>query len=364
MGYDTNHERLDNALRAVFEAAPEPLAIVSEDGRLLAANRAARELEVNMVSLPHARPGATATTELRVVDRRGVARVLAVEERPLEAGRLVALRDVTEQRGLEEALSHYRRVESLGYLTASVIHDFNNLLAPIICSSELLAEELQTGSRASTMAFEIRMAAGRAAGLVRELMRLARRQPATPQRVNVNAAIGEIRTLMARGLPETVQLELVFEPASLDVIVDRERFENALLNLVANARDAMPDGGRISIATASFSFGDDLATTSDGASSGAFVSIAVTDDGEGMPRAVRERLFERFFTTKAAGRGTGLGLPSVHGFVAQSGGCISVRSEVGEGTTVVLYLPLAPARDPRREPVGPPRLDDRVLGDG
>jgi len=342
MRHETCDGEHDDAFRAVFEATPEALAIVGNDGRLLTANRAARDLEVNMELLSTG-TRSQATTELRVVDRRGVTRVLAVEERPLAAGRLIALRDVTEQRGLEEALCHYRRVESLGFVTARVIHDFNNLLAPIVCTSELLTDELERGSRARSMASEIRMAAERATGLVRELMRLARRQPATPQRVNVNGAIDELRALMVRGLPENAQLALVLEDAPLEVIVDRERLDNALLNLVANARDAMPDGGRISIATASFSFGDEPEAPVEGGPSAAFVSIAVTDSGEGMPLAVRERLFERFFTTKGAQRGTGLGLPSVHGFVAQSGGCISVRSEVGEGTTVVLYLPRAPA---------------------
>jgi len=335
-----NHD----AFRAVFEAAPEALAIVSRDGRLLTANRAAHELELDLDSLPLTRTGARSATDLRVVDRRGATRVLAVEERPLDAGRLVALRDVTEQRDVEDALSHYRRVESLGYVTASVIHDFNNLLSPIISASELLADDLPRGSREKEIAAEIRMAAVRAAGLVRELMRLARRQPAKPQRVNVNDAIDELRPLLARGLPDSAELALVLEDFPLEVIVDRERLENALLNLVANARDAMPHGGNISIATARFSFGEDPAIPpGEDGSSNSYVSIAVTDSGEGMPLAVRERLFERFFTTKGARRGTGLGLPSVHGFVAQSGGCISVRSNVGEGTTVILYLPRAPA---------------------
>jgi signal transduction histidine kinase len=336
----------DNAFRAVFEAAPEALAIISHDGRLLKANRAARELEVGLDSLPQTWHGARASTEVRMVDRRGITRVLEVEQRPLDAGRLIALRDVTEQRGLEEALSHYRRVESLGYLTATVVHDFNNLLMPIVCTSELLVDELDRGSRARSMAAEIRMAAERATALVRELMRLARRQPSTPQRVNVNEAINDLRALMARGLPENTELSLVLDGARLDVVVDRERLESALLNLVANARDAMPQGGQISISTASLALGDDPAAPLEGTMATSYVSIAVTDSGEGMPLAVRERLFERFFTTKGAQRGTGLGLPSVHGFVAQSGGCISVRSGVGEGTTVILYLPRAPARDP------------------
>ena len=214
---------------------------------------------MNLDSLPLTRAGARSATDLRVVDRRGAIRVLAVEERPLDAGRLVALRDVTEQRDVEDALSHYRRVESLGYVTASVIHDFNNLLSPIISASELLANELPRGSREKEMAGEIRMAAVRAAGLVRELMRLARRQPAKPQRVNVNDAIDELRPLLARGLPDNAELALVLEDSPLEVIVDRERLENALLNLVANARDAMPHGGKISIATARFSFGEDPA---------------------------------------------------------------------------------------------------------
>ncbi len=183
------------------------------------------------------------------------------------------------------------------------------------------------------------MAAERAAALVHHLMRLVRLQPSATERVDVNLALAEMEPLFARGLPEDVELVLSLEEGSLDVVLDRQRLEIALLNLTANARDAMPRGGKVVIATASHSERDDEAPA--GLSANGYVSIAVTDNGEGMRPEVRERVFERFFTTKAPGRGTGLGLPAVQGFVAECGGRILVRSEVGEGTTVGLYLPRA-----------------------
>ncbi len=250
--------------------------------------------------------------------------------------------DATEQRASEEALAH-RRLESMGYVTASTIHDFNNLLTPILCASTLLDLELEPGTRAHDMVTEIRDATERAAELVRQLMRFARRQPLAVHRVDVNLVIQELAPLMHRGLPEDVGLVLDLHGDHLDAVVDRGRLENALLNLVANARDAMPMGGNIVISSAASADRGDQSTEG-------FIVLRITDEGEGMSAEVHARLYERLFTTKA-GRGTGLGLSAVRAFVVESGGHLSVYSELGRGTSVVIELPRAAASD-KREPEG------------
>lgn len=236
----------------------------------------------------------------------------------------------------EEAIAQSRRLESMGYVTASAIHDFNNLLTPILCASTLLELELRPGTDAHSLTIEIRDAAERAAELVRQLMRFARKQPVVVRRVDVNATIRELGPLLARGLPEDVRLVLDLHHEPLHAIVDRGRFENALLNLVANARDAMPMGGKVVIATAAAA---GHPKSADAPAERSLV-LTVSDQGEGMSAEVHAHLYERWFTTKA-GRGTGLGLPAVRAFVVEAGGHMSVHSELGNGTTVAIHLPRA-----------------------
>jgi signal transduction histidine kinase len=338
---ETNvNETLGEVYRSIFESTTEALAVLSLDGRLLLANRAARLLGVDIGALPLPCDGGFRTSTLSLTDRAGAARVLSVDERPLDGHRLLALRDVTAQSVPQDATHQRRGIESIGYLAATVVHDFNNLLVPILCTSSLLEDELDAEPRLEAMAGEVRAAAERGAELVRGIMTLVRRQPAVAERVDVNAVIVEMTPLLRRGLPENVELALSLDGAPLEVTVDRPRFEVALLNLVANARDAMPEGGNIRLTTARHAADE----RSDAAPSG-HARIVVADDGQGMASEVRERVFERFFTTKAPGRGTGLGLPAVQSFVAEAGGRIALESELGRGTTVTLCLPLSPAID-------------------
>jgi len=329
------NEKLDDIYRSIFDDTTEALAVVTTDGRLLVANRAARLLGVDLEALPVSTDASFRRLTLPLTDRAGGARVLSMDEHPLGANRLLVLRDVTRQGGSDEGQSHHRQIESIGYLTASVVHDFNNLLVPILCTSALLESELLHDPR-GVMAGEVRLAAERATELVHGLMRLARKQPPALQRVDVNAVIADIAPLLRRGLPENVALELVLDDALLEVVVDRHKFEVALLNLVANARDAMPDGGNIVVTTTSR-----RAVVGHGPSVVGHACIVVADDGQGMSPDVRDRAFERFFTTKAPGKGTGLGLPGVESFATECGGQVSLESQLGRGTTVTLCLPLA-----------------------
>ncbi|HVW26115.1 MAG TPA: ATP-binding protein [Polyangiaceae bacterium] len=330
-----NHTSSD-VYRSIFDGTTEALAVLGKNGRLLLANRAARVLGVDIERLPLS-GGGFRTMTLSLVDRAGAERVLSVDERPLDEERvLLVLRDITRQTAADEGPPQRAGIESIGYLTATVVHDFNNLLVPILCTSSLLERELAFEPLLEAMAAEVRMASERGAELVRGLMNLVRRQTPAAERVDVNAVLVEMMPLLRRGLPENVDLALALHGSALEVVVDRHRLEVALLNLVANARDAMPDGGRILVTTARHGADERWPSAPAG-----HASIVVADNGQGMDESVRQRAFERFFTTKAEGRGTGLGLPAVQYFVTDYGGRIALESELGRGTTVTLSLPLA-----------------------
>jgi len=251
---------------------------------------------------------------------------------------VVVIRDETRVHRLEADLRAMQRVESLGQFTASLVHDFNNLLTPIACVSAQLETELAHDQRSGPLAREVRDFAERATKLARQMMSFVRRDPPSVAATDVNEVLGDMRALVERvvGSGVTVQLRLgnEVEPA----LLDRERLEHVILNLAANARDAMPAGGTLTLATRTVSFDPSDADAVEGAHAGAYVLVRVTDTGVGMTREVRERVFERFFTTKQVGHGTGLGLASVRRFLADCGGCVSVHSGEGHGTTVSLYL--------------------------
>jgi PAS domain S-box-containing protein len=258
------------------------------------------------------------------------------------------VRDITERRAQQEALdqSHaalaqLQKMEAIGQLTGGVAHDFNNLLQSILGSVELLQRPggLSDPARASRLLETAQRAGERGAALTVRLLAFARRQPLAPQVVDVNKLVGVMSDLLHRTLGETIDVETVSAAGLWRTNVDPNQLENAILNLAVNARDAMPRGGKLTIETGNTWLDDEYAATHAEVTPGQYVMVAISDSGEGMSEEALARAFEPFFTTKPEGRGTGLGLAQVHGFVKQSGGHIKLYSELGTGTTVKIYLP-------------------------
>lgn len=253
---------------------------------------------------------------------------------PTESGAAVVFveRDVTELRRAEEQLRQSEKMRSLGQLTGGIAHDFNNILAVVLGNLELLEDEVDGESHDELLRPAID-AVERGARLTKRLLAFARRQPLAPRPTDPNALIEGMSAMLRRTLGVGVDLEVHLSDAVKATLVDPGQLENALLNLAVNARDAMPEGGKLTIETANCHF--DL----EGADTTEFVMVAVSDTGHGVPAGVLKRVFDPFFTTKEQGKGTGLGLSMVYGFCKQSGGDAHIHSEVGRGTTVKLYLP-------------------------
>ena len=252
-----------------------------------------------------------------------------------------SLADVTERSELEERQARARRLESVGQLTGGVAHDFNNLLTVVLGTSDVLADRLADQPALAHMAGMIRKAAERGADLTRMLLAFARRQPLNPLSTDVGAQLRDLMPLLLRTIGEDVELELVVAPSSPAALIDPHGLEHAVLNLCLNARDAMPTGGKLIIEVEGAELTEAYAAQHEDVTAGAYLRVAVTDTGHGMPPHVLARAFEPFFTTKPPGTGTGLGLSSVFGFVKQSGGHIQVYSEEGSGTAIRMYLPVA-----------------------
>jgi PAS domain S-box-containing protein len=255
-------------------------------------------------------------------------------------------RDITERKKAEEHLDSTRaafaqaqKMEALGHLTGGVAHDFNNLLTVVLSNIELLGAPGLDEPGRTRLLESARRAAMRGAALTQQLLAFARRQPLSPKRHRVNGLLGAFDAVLRRACGEhcSVAFELTAEPAFAEI--DEAQFEAALLNLVMNARDAMPQGGHATIRTDLVEIDAPHALAVEGVTPGRYVALSVADDGSGIPPAVLPHVFEPFFTTKEPGKGSGLGLSQVFGFAKQSGGHVDVQSALGRGTTVTLYLP-------------------------
>ena len=278
------------------------------------------------------------------------------------------VRDITKRRQQQEALEQSRialaqlqKMEAIGQLTGGVAHDFNNLLQSILGSIELLQRPagLSDPTRASRLLDMARRAGERGAALTHRLLAFARRQPLAPQVVDVNKLIGSMSELLHRTLGETVEVETVAAAGLWRTQVDPNQLESAILNLAVNARDAMPRGGKLTIETGNTWLDERYAATHAEVVPGQYVLIAISDSGEGMSEETLAHVFEPFFTTKPEGRGTGLGLAQVHGFVKQSSGHIKLYSELGHGTTVKIYLPRYMQADEPQAVSGPAAANRR-----
>jgi PAS domain S-box-containing protein len=273
------------------------------------------------------------------------------------AGELVGFakitRDITERReaalALErakESLFQAQKLDAIGKLTGGVAHDFNNLLSVIVNGLEVISRDVKGSSSARTVQSMLR-AASRGATLTQQLLSFARQQPLRQDRYNLNSLINEFKTLLRRARDESVAVELDLQPDLKPVMIDAVQFEAALLNLISNANDAMPHGGRLVVSTANLSLSDGQVGS---LPAGPYVKVTVADTGEGMSPEVAARAVEPFFTTKEIGKGTGMGLSQVFGLVQQCGGDLVVQSEPGKGTAIQLYLPALGDEKPLASP--------------
>jgi two-component system cell cycle sensor histidine kinase/response regulator CckA len=282
-------------------------------------------------------------------------------------GAIELSQDITGQRVAEEALrrsqeqlQQAQKMEAVGQLAGGIAHDFNNLLTGMLSYSDLILQELHQGDPIRADLEQIRHAAQRAASLTRQLLAFSRRQVLQPKIHSVNTTVAELDGMLRRLLGSDVMLETELDPGLWYVLADPSQLEQVLVNLVVNARDAMPEGGRVTITAENAMLDAAAAERANGVRPGAYVRLSVRDTGVGMDVATQARIFDPFFTTKETGQGTGLGLSTVYGIVEQSGGHIAVESAPGQGATFTIYLPrhagpgagVVPPVDRRRLPGG------------
>jgi len=363
--------RSDERYRAILERTTDALLIVDVGARITWASPASRQvygldpedlIGTSSLELVHpddrrhlgdtpegvrarrAGPGVLRRDEVRVRHRDGTWRLVQVETRnllhdPAVQGVVVTVRDVTEQRRLEEQYFQSQKLESVGRLAGGIAHDFNNLLIGILGYAELLEEGMRAGRPSLEDLGEIRKAGERARDLTAQLLAVAPRQLSEPRVVELNGVLQDSEKLLRRVLGEDIDLSVQLEPRPWKVKVDPTSMQQVVLNLVVNARDAMPRGGKLTIETANVELGELYALGHQGVRPGPYVLLAISDSGQGMSPEVQAHAFEPFFTTKAPGTGTGLGLATVYGIVQQAGGHIWLYSEPGRGTTFKIYLP-------------------------
>ncbi|HVO81832.1 MAG TPA: PAS domain S-box protein [Terriglobales bacterium] len=265
-------------------------------------------------------------------------RAVSTPEEPDQVLEIIA-QDVTERRVLEDQFRQAQKMEAVGRLAGGVAHDFNNLLMVISGYTEVLLERTQRGNPVYAKIEAIQQAADRATTLTRQLLAFSRKQLLELKVVDVNAIVADIERLLRPLIGESIELITRLAPDLGRTRADAGQIEQVIMNLVVNSKDAMPDGGKITIQTGNVSLDDDLRREYSYIQPGPYVMLSVSDDGQGMDKETQARIFEPFFTTKEKGKGTGLGLSTVYGIVKQSGGYVFVNSELGRGTTFRIYLP-------------------------
>jgi PAS domain S-box-containing protein len=251
--------------------------------------------------------------------------------------------DITDRKRIEAQLLQAQKMEAIGQLTGGVAHDFNNLLTVILGNAEVLLDEMTSDDQHRKLVEPILAAAERGASLTQLMLAFARRQALEPSTFDLNEVVTHMNSLLRRTIGENVEVDLRLAKPLWRVTADVRQMETAILNIVLNARDAMPQGGKLTIETANVDLSDDYAAHHMAVDPGQYVMMALSDTGSGIAPQMIDRIFEPFFTTKPVGKGTGLGLSMVHGFVKQTGGHIQVYSEVGHGTCIKIYLPRAEA---------------------
>ena len=290
-------------------------------------------------------PGESVSAEYRFRHRDGSWRVMQSVGRVLpdqDTDGLVVVnsRDITENRVLQRQFHQAQKMESIGQLAGGIAHDFNNFLSIIIGYCELLELELPPDVKTKKRCEEIKKAGTSAASLTRQLLAFSRQQVLEPRVLDLNTTVTSMGKMLQRLIGADIECTNELDPALRRVKADPGQPRQVIMNLVINARDAMPQGGKLTIATTNIDFDDDLAMAHHPATPGSYVVLSVTDNGCGMDAETQAHIFEPFFTTKEQGKGTGLGLATVYGIVKQSGGYGWVYSEPGYGTTFKLYFPV------------------------
>jgi PAS domain S-box-containing protein len=308
--------------------------------------------------------------EVRRIARDGVVRDLSVSAALLRdpsdavSGILFVAHDISQTKEMERKLRQSQRMEAIGQLTGGIAHDFNNLLAIIHGNLELLAEQLGSDPLSREMIGDALKAATRGAALTHRLLAFSRQQQLAPTPVDIGALLADMTGMLRRTVQESIEIGTNVAPDLWTSLIDAQQLENALLNLVVNARDAMPDGGALTITAENATIDEDYAHHYAEVVAGRYIKLSVTDTGAGMTKEILDRALEPFFTTKPVGRGTGLGLSMVYGFVKQSGGHFTLYSEPGLGATASLYLPESgsePVMGPIAEGTVPGASEERVI---
>jgi PAS domain S-box-containing protein len=374
------HEDLRHSsevLQSTFHSMAEAVLVIDTKGRVLLSNPAAEKMlryrpgmTVELLRslstifhadgvtplLPRDMPASRAlrgeefdATEIVVRPRSGNSPVhLVISGRPLRdatraiSGAALLYHDITGMRETEHKLLQSQKLDAIGKLTGGVAHDFNNMLTVITGTTETLVAGLADRPNLQKTAELIDVAAERCIELIRHLLAFARRQPLHPRNVDINGTVLDIAKLLRPTLGEQIEINSILEQEVATAHVDASQLANSLLNMAINARDAMPEGGKLLLETRNVVLDEAYAAANPGVLPGPYVMLAVSDTGSGMSKEVQDKVFEPFFTTKEVGKGSGLGMSMVYGFVRQSGGHIRIYSEEGHGTTIKLYLP--PAR--------------------
>ncbi|MET4390803.1 signal transduction histidine kinase [Bradyrhizobium sp. F1.4.3] len=387
----TAHDELRlsvNVLQSTFRSMAEAVLVIDSEGNVLLSNPAAERMLLHRAGMnlrnlralsdvfhgdgvtplePDELPSVRvlrgdAFEEMEMIVRPhsgNSARHLMISGRPMLdaqgviSGAVLVYHDATTSRDTERQLQQSQKLDAIGKLTGGVAHDFNNMLTVISGNTETLVSHLKQQPELQRVARLIDDAAERCAELIQHLLSFARRQPLQPRNVEINAAISDIAKLLRPTLGEQIQIETVLQQGPMTSHIDPSRLTNAVLNMAINARDAMPNGGKLLLETHRVVLDEAYAQANVDVRPGPYVMLAVSDTGTGMPPDIQEKAFEPFFTTKEVGKGSGLGLSMVYGFVKQSGGHIKIYSEEGHGTTIKLYLPPGEGMAEVAAPVAP-----------
>lgn len=336
-GFEAAHERVLQryGLKVTEELRDRFQALRKVEHALLSSREADRLRTVNNLTIAVVLAFLVTLLALSawIIRARRDAAEIAATNRILQE--TIADRDVAEMQ-----IRQMQKVEAVGQLAGGIAHDFNNMLAVIMSGIGLAQKRLQRGQDGAEKFLDGALdGANRAAVLVKRLLAFSRQQPLAPKAIDANKFVAGISELISRALGETVQMETILGGGLWLTHVDPVQLENSILNLCVNARDAMPEGGCLTVETANCHLDDRYARLHPGIPAGQYVLIAVTDTGTGMSPDILEKVFDPFFTTKDASKGTGLGLSQVYGFVKQSGGHVKIYSELGQGSTVKIYLP-------------------------